>query len=333
MMTITLIPAHMVKGLDYDAVARDNIALEALRLSMAEEIVAGGLSNGIFDSFADDSGVSVTENVTLDALGYFTLRPHLIDIFPTGTPGRSTSNGSEYEAIYAFDGDPTTRWLAAWASTALPAYLSSTLPAPARVVKYGLQSFPITNKQQQPGTWQFQGYNGASWVTLDSQSNFTGWGEANADGISAEQVFEVAVPAEYSAYRIYVTASQLPEFTSSSLHEFRGYVQSGYEDGTLQSSTFETGQITPKTLRLYFLHKPVDPVTLNTDLMGHGSRDGGVTWAAGVLEVLLVLSSGIHVLAADIDVSSQPTGQSAVYKITTANGKEQQFHGVALTWS
>jgi|GEM_PF-4317956 len=56
-MTKTLIPNRMVEFADFDQVARDNLALEALRLAVAEGMTLDALSAGVIDTFGDQTGV------------------------------------------------------------------------------------------------------------------------------------------------------------------------------------------------------------------------------------------------------------------------------------
>ena len=75
-------------------------------------------------------------------------------------------------------------------------------------------------------------------------------------------------------------------------------------------------------------------VTLNTDLKGYVSRDGGSNFT----EVTLVLKTTLgqtgtkYYECAETTISST-SGSSMVWKITTHNNKNVQIHGVALSWS
>lgn len=75
-------------------------------------------------------------------------------------------------------------------------------------------------------------------------------------------------------------------------------------------------------------------VTLNTDLKGFVSRDGGSNFT----EVTLVLKTTLgqtgtkYYECAETTLTST-SGSSMVWKITTHNTKDIQVHGVALSWS
>ncbi|MBL6945713.1 MAG: hypothetical protein ISR47_03650 [Rhodospirillales bacterium] len=114
--------------------------------------------------------------------------------------------------------------------------------------------------------------------------------------------------------------------------EFYGYALEDPLDMTLISEAQDTGA-TPDTIRVQILEEDVDSITLNTDLKAWVSRDGGTTWSQATLSEQVVLTTGSRVLVGEADVSGQPSGTDACYKITTANAKEMKFHGVALTWS
>jgi len=77
---------------------------------------------------------------------------------------------------------------------------------------------------------------------------------------------------------------------------------------------------------------PVDSVTVNTDLKAFISRDGGsnyseVTLAAGATNSNFINYEG------SVDISSQPSGTSMKYKVTTHNTKEIRVSGVVLRWA
>jgi len=50
-----------------------------------------------------------------------------------------------------------------------------------------------------PRNWTFQGWNGSSWITLDTRTNQTGWAGSEV------RSFNVANPGSYSRYRLHVT--------------------------------------------------------------------------------------------------------------------------------
>jgi len=77
--------------------------------------------------------------------------------------------------------------------------------------------------------------------------------------------------------------------------------------------------------------------TLNTDIKGYVSRDSGTTWTQGTLTDEGSWGTNKKVLAFhNLDISSQPSGTSMKYKITTHNqsgSKETRIHATSLAWA
>jgi hypothetical protein len=102
----------------------------------------------------------------------------------------------------------------------------------------------------------------------------------------------------------------------------------------LPSIEFTTQQASPASARSVVLYDPIDAVTLNTDLILEFSRDSGTTWTAATLEADAAFDGDVLILVTDdIDISAQPAGTgSIIWRVTTANNKNLQIHGVYLQW-
>ena len=103
-------------------------------------------------------------------------------------------------------------------------------------------------------------------------------------------------------------------------------------DITMQSNGF-TAQSAPSTIRAVVFEEDVDSITINTDLKLYVSRDGGTTWSQITLTDEGDYETGKQIWIGQADVSSQPSGTSMKYKITTHNTKQCRIHGVSLLWS
>jgi hypothetical protein len=101
---------------------------------------------------------------------------------------------------------------------------------------------------------------------------------------------------------------------------------------TLISET-QTAASQPATARLILLEEDVNEITLNTDILGYASRDGGSTWAEITLSKQIDFDSTRQVLAGNADFSSMASGTSMRYKVVTANNKSLLIHGASLSWS
>tara|TARA_R100000655_G_scaffold782_1_gene3221 strand:+ start:687 stop:1679 length:993 start_codon:yes stop_codon:yes gene_type:complete len=95
--------------------------------------------------------------------------------------------------------------------------------------------------------------------------------------------------------------------------------------GLTASSAPSTGFVTVQA-------DPVDAVTINTDLKCFVSRDNGSNWSEVTLAAGATNSNFIN-YEGSVDISSQPSGTSMKYKVTTHNSKEIRVSGVVLRWS
>lgn len=100
---------------------------------------------------------------------------------------------------------------------------------------------------------------------------------------------------------------------------------------TLISETF-IADTEPTSAQIVLLEEDIDSITLNTDLKAYVSRDGGSTYTQGTLSYEIDFDSNTKVLIANVDLSSQPSGTSMVYKIETLNTKNLSLHATALSW-
>jgi hypothetical protein len=106
---------------------------------------------------------------------------------------------------------------------------------------------------------------------------------------------------------------------------------------TLQS-TATTAEATPTTGDIVMLlEDAAGTATLNTDIKGYVSRDGGTTWTQGTLTDEGGWGTNKKVLAFhNLDISAQPSGTSMKYKVTTHNqsaSKETRVHATSLAWA
>lgn len=102
---------------------------------------------------------------------------------------------------------------------------------------------------------------------------------------------------------------------------------------TLQSNAF-TADSAPSSARLLFQIKPIDSITINTDVIGAVSRDGGTTFTNATLVEVMTYADGTKLYEDEsLDISGQPSGTSMKWKLTTANSKDVEVSGVVLQWS
>jgi len=102
-------------------------------------------------------------------------------------------------------------------------------------------------------------------------------------------------------------------------------------------STATTAQAVPTKSDLVLLMKNHSgTATLNTDIKGYISRDGGTTYTQGTLVDKGNYGTGKILAVHDLDISSQPSGSSMKYKIELANqaagSKETRIQACSLGW-
>lgn len=131
---------------------------------------------------------------------------YAVDIL-AGAPARwapayaaSSTLGSGYGVALAFDGETASfPWASASGSSA---WVSVTYAEAVALGGYAIQARNDGFTNQSPAAWTFEGWDGAAWVVLDTQSGQTGWTLAQwrAFAIAADKI------APYAAYRWNFTA-------------------------------------------------------------------------------------------------------------------------------
>jgi hypothetical protein len=119
---------------------------------------------------------------------------------PAGSVTRSGAFSAEYEAWKAFD-DPssTSMWISGLRQS--PAWIAYQMPSGnVTLHRYAItfhNGASLTSRA--PKDWTLQGWNGTSWVVIDTRSNQTNWA-----GYERRE-FTLATPATYGHFRLHVT--------------------------------------------------------------------------------------------------------------------------------
>lgn len=122
------------------------------------------------------------------------------DSTAAGTVTASGIQSTTYAAHNAFDGTLGKSWISsigtgiAWIEYAWAGNLAKT------VTSYEIWYANGSLVERGPRDWQLQGWNGTSWVTVDTRSNQTGWA-----AVTHARRFTVASPGTYPKYRLYIT--------------------------------------------------------------------------------------------------------------------------------
>ena len=101
-------------------------------------------------------------------------------------------------------------------------------------------------------------------------------------------------------------------------------------DGNYVSLT-EIADTAPSEIRLLCLIQTDG--TLNTDVIGEVSRDGGTTWTAVTLQYTVAFEGSVNCAASDpVSVAGQPSGTNIVGRIRSINEVNTDIHGISMGW-
>lgn len=118
------------------------------------------------------------------------------------TSAVSTSGiySSSYQGWKAFDSD-LSGYYGMWISQVweTPAWIAYDFGVNTRIDRYQIRNTNGTLTSRAPKDFKLQGWNGGSWVTVDTRTNQTGWVSGSP------RTYIVASPSYYSKYRLRVT--------------------------------------------------------------------------------------------------------------------------------
>ncbi|WP_127532091.1 fibronectin type III domain-containing protein [Paenibacillus kobensis] len=116
---------------------------------------------------------------------------------PEGLVEYSSITNSYTDGFYAFDQVYNDY---GWAPKTLTnQWLSYQLSSPKTIMKYTIRPINYSDGgKRAPKDWTFEGYNGTTWVILDTQNNVSDWVPNEA------KEFAVSSPGSYTKYRINV---------------------------------------------------------------------------------------------------------------------------------
>jgi hypothetical protein len=149
---------------------------------------------------------------------------------PSGEATASSVYGNTKFPWYTMDGlDDGNIWITANTNTG---WITYEFESAKTIVAYslGVQGAGVSATRY-PKNWQFQGWNGSAYVTLDTVTGETGW------AASQERTYTVDSPASYIKYRLNIT-----------LNNGAGYVELGHfkmhESTVLGNNFIPSGIIT-----------------------------------------------------------------------------------------
>jgi hypothetical protein len=119
------------------------------------------------------------------------------DIAPSGTVTTSGVYSASYPAWQAFDASNSTMWISELNET--PAWIAYEWSSARTVYRYSLVYTNGSITSRAPKDFELQGWNGSTWVTVDSRSAQTGWSG------NETRSFVVSSPGAYTKYRLNIT--------------------------------------------------------------------------------------------------------------------------------
>lgn len=310
-----------------------------LKVAINEGWTIFDMIDGRADEYEDQSGVdTVTSTSIYNATSDYYVGGVIVSASTPFNSGNENTNAttpyvitasSEASGTFAgwkaYDTSGTSVWSSG--AAAAPRWLKIDLGSGNGMTFNGYR-FKGSTTDNDPTDWTIEGSNNDSdWDTLHTVTG------ANTSGIYTT-VYTMDTTGEYRYYRIVTTLSQGTN-AGAAIFDFDwrlAEITEGNGNFLHQSQAF-TASSEPSYSRLVILHEPVDSVTINTDVKAYASRDGGTTWTLATLTddgdydaTTQILTTG------DMDISGQPSGTSVLYKIETANTKEQRVHAAWTQW-
>lgn len=139
-------------------------------------------------------------NAIVQVLGHNLVPAMTSNTTPSGVASASSIYGAGWDAWYAFNGVDDAGW--ATVSGTLTGWLAYEFTSSQYVGSYKIKcQNHVNGPTAAPKNWTFEGWNGSSWDTLDTQTNITGW------SIGTWKTFSLANTEFYTKFRINITAN------------------------------------------------------------------------------------------------------------------------------
>lgn len=174
-------------------------------------------NNGIYNPWGGD-GVTTFKVPDYMPTAQGTLIPKMTsNTLPAGTVFSSSVYNDTRPAWMCFDGDVTTSWLSAAGAEHTIGYQFVTAK---KVVRYSIQArtFDANDGLIMPNTWTFEGFNGTSWVVLDTQTNITFLS-------GEEKFFPITSPKTFIKYQLRMTKNNGFRDNIVGLGEFKMFAE------------------------------------------------------------------------------------------------------------
>jgi hypothetical protein len=298
------------------------LAVLSLELLASTSLARQETDDGFVDSLNDEAGIQTKTNATYDSTNdlYYpvlTAATYGSD-FCTGGTATSSTQWAGMPPSQAFDNNASVRFaLASGYSTGWLKYdLGAGVTKIAR--KITLQSY----LNQCVLNWSLDGSNNDStWTNIASGTH------GNNNDV---ETWYFANSTAYRYYRLNIDSSIGNGINVSEMELMECTAEAYYNNVTLESTTC-AADAAPGNAQALFLVNPIQALTLNTDIKGYVSRNGGTNYTEFTLALKETFGSGLLLYGSDEAITTT-SGTNMRIKLTSHNNKDFDFYGWALLW-
>jgi hypothetical protein len=306
----------------------DGLSLMALARALGVALFAGNRFADSFDAltYVDAAGATNLDSGTAGLLQPTTSSPTYGPDLTNGTTATASGGGGE-----ANGNDNNNATVFPTSDVSSGYWWEANIASPAVVKKYTFRTAGVeegVTRCTAITQIKLLGYNGSSWVTIDT------WNTGTLSGATTytRDPGNFTNSTSYQDYRLEFTLSGSERKWGAEVELFEQGSPGGANNMTVASAALVAASA-PASMKLVAQTKHIDSITLGADLIFEVSRDNGATWTAATMNDRFTVNS-IHVLeSAAIDVSAQPAGTQVKWRARTQNNKSVELHGVYIDWS
>jgi hypothetical protein len=304
-------------------------------------------SDGLIDVFSDNSGLQGGATYHWNHIDRVMSNQWFFSLAPGAGPDLTTpfNNPTDGQAVVSATNEYSYRsgaaWIlfsdneAAWRNRGFNQWYTSggssiityNFGSHETVHSYTLVSEPYAPRT--PNTFTFQGYDGSSWITLDSQSGLdqTYWTNAGFT-----QTFNIASPSAYLQYRVNVSSHNGdPTHLLFTQMAFHGAVPVDV-DMSLESATVAASS-EPSSVVLKILASNLDSAVVNTDFTASVSCDDGATYQTVTLSEGDILDQNLaRFYTANQAITCAGGETNMRYKVDAINNKRVDVYAIKMSW-
>lgn len=316
---LSIIEASMARG-------RQDLSVVMSRQS---KTYAGALRHvdAIADGFSNMDGFSSVTNALNDTTAKFVRPTRPDNRIASGIAATSSFAATSGSTTNTNDNNTATQLIVT------PGNLAGTATTKNRsIIKFDLGTPKSISKLEAVNVQQSAGSTGWTFYTSTDDTTLTAVGTfANVSSTpSTITRSDLAVTARY----VYLVLTQTDYAAiTCNIRDLNVYEPGAYNPMTLVSAAATVDAVPTALTGLLWVRAGGDSFTINTDLTLELSRDGGTNWTTATLALAATLgAAGAVYEAADVNVTSQPSGSSVVARVKTLNAKNIPLDGMVMSW-